>query len=343
MPIDALAFETQFLAHLAPVWLALPEDLRGRFVVEAALCQQAQDAGIAADAQEGQALRRLPLPKAVPGAAGPTALVASYGDIKVGRRLGYRRFAFLEHGIGQSYAGDRRRISEGHGSYSGGVDRDDNGLFLVPNEHSAERWRRAYPGASVAVVGCPKLDSLPQREGDGAPSVALSFHWPAFVSPEAGSAFGEYKPHLKAIREGVEATGGTLIGHGHPKFIDRLEGYYRQAGIETVRSFEEVCRRADLYVCDNSSSMYEFAATGRPVVVMDSAYYRRNVHHGLRFWDAADVGIRVDGPSAMPMAIAEALQDPPDVAARREAALAVVYAYRSGAAARAAGAIGAWL
>ena len=24
--------------------------------------------------------------------------------------------------------------------------------------------------------------------------------------------------------------------------------------------FDEVCRRADLYICDNSSSLYEFAA-----------------------------------------------------------------------------------
>jgi hypothetical protein len=60
-----------------------------------------------------------------------------------------------------------------------------------------------------------------------------------------------------------------------------------------VASLREVQRRAAVYVCDNSSSMYEFAATGRPVVVLDlpegrikGIGYRRNINHGLRFWDA---------------------------------------------------------
>ena len=46
----------------------------------------------------------------------------------------------------------------------GGDDNDDVGLFLVPNEHAANRWRERYPSASVEVVGCPRLDALPRAE-----------------------------------------------------------------------------------------------------------------------------------------------------------------------------------
>lgn len=339
--IDALAFETHFLSHLAPVWRTLPTDIRGRFIVETALAGQEPDLEV--EPLDGAGIRRLSMPKPVVGATGPTALVASYGDVKVGRRLGYKRFAFLEHGIGQSYAGDRKTAGM-HGSYSGGIDREDNGLFLVPNAHSADRWRQRYPQSAVAIIGCPKLDTLPARQPGPGPVVALSFHWPAHVTLESGSAIGEYVPHLAEIKASVDALqGATLIGHCHPRFRDRMTRYFDRAGIPLVEDFADVCRRADLYVCDNSSTLYEFAATGRPVVVINSRHWRKHVRHGLRFWDAADVGIQVDDPARLGEAIGVALTDPPDVAAARERALAVVYGYRTGAAQRAAEAVHDWM
>jgi UDP-N-acetylglucosamine:LPS N-acetylglucosamine transferase len=98
-----------------------------------------------------------------------------------------------------------------------------------------------------------------------------------------------------------------------------------------------------VYVCDNSSTIYEFAATGRPVVVLNGPHYRRDVHHGLRFWDAADVGIQVDHPRDLPDAIEEALRDPEPRRRAREAALGIVYAHRTGAAQRAAAALTDWM
>jgi UDP-N-acetylglucosamine:LPS N-acetylglucosamine transferase len=136
-----------------------------------------------------------------------------------------------------------------------------------------------------------------------------------------------------------------VIGHGHPKgdWPARLQRIYRRAGInEYVPDFDEVCRRADLYVCDNSSTLFEFAATGRPVLVLNHPDYRRHVEHGLRFWRAATVGIQVDQPHELLAAVARALEDPPEVRAAREAALDVVYAHRQGAAARAAVALTSW-
>ena len=337
--IDALAFEPHFVDHLRPIWRELPADLRGAFVVDATLEDHARRRGLEVELADGPAIRRTiryPLPDPGPG---PVALVASYGDIKIGRRMGYRRFAFLEHGAGQSYGGDRRHRA--HGSYAGGEDREDVGLFLVPNDHAAGRWRRAYPDARIETVGCPKLEDLPPRSLDPvapSPVVAIGFHWDCHIVPETRSAYGHFRTAIPEL-----ARRFALIGHGHPRAADWLPRVYRNAGVEWVPDFEEVSRRADLYVCDNSSTLFEFAATGRPVVVLNAPWYRRNVEHGLRFWQAATVGIQVDDPRELVAAAALALEDPAPVRDAREEALRLVYTFRYGAAERAAEAIAGWL
>ena len=54
------------------------------------------------------------------------------------------------------------------------------------------------------------------------------------------------------------------------------------------------------------------------------------------------VGVNVNEPEDLLPAVERALQDPPDVVRAREAALDLVFAYRSGAAERAASAIARW-
>ena len=123
----------------------------------------------------------------------------------------------------------------------------------------------------------------------------------------------------------------------------QLADRYRDAGIEPVRDFAEVCRRADVLVFDNTSVGFAFAATGRPVVVMNTPYYDRRVNHGLRFWEASEVGINCDDSANLAACIDEALADPPERRANREAALDLVYAFRTGAAKRAAGVLLDWV
>lgn len=341
--MDALAFEVQFLEHLAPVWRALPEAVRGRFLVEPSLVGRARAMGIEAVAQP-----RPPHDVAYPAPRhdGPPALVASYGDTKEARRLGYGPFAFLEHGIGQSYG----KVGSGaNGSYSGGRDRADNELFLVPGPDPADKWRRAYPRARVEEVGSPRLDLLPARVPGPGPVVAVSFHWPApiSISGYAGTAAGEFGPVL-----GDLAKRYTVIGHEHPNWTQRNGGFagapsrhwYPRASIEFVPSFDDVCRRADVYVADNTSTLYEFAATGRPVVLLNArAWSRKGPELGLRFWSAAHVGINVDVPARLADAVERALEDPPEERRAREHALSLVYTHRTGAAERAAAAIVGWL
>jgi hypothetical protein len=256
------------------------------------------------------------------------ALVASYVDLVKARRDGHRRIVLMQHGIGQSY-------SDTNPAYPGGRDNDAVGLFLVPGEQPAERWRNAYPRARVEVVGSPRLDDLPRRS-DGPVTVALTFHWRQGGN-EKSTAFAFYRKVIPELAEQFH-----LIGHGHPR-ATRLPRFYAKAGIEYVPSFEEVCRRADVLVFDNTSAGFEFAATGRPVVVLNSPEYRRRVNHGLRFWDAADVGVEVECPADLGPAITRALELRTEDVAARERALDLVFAYRTGAAQRSADAIREWV
>ena len=332
MILDALAFEPQFLDHLAPVWRLLPPPSRGRFLVDPTLLQRARDKGIDATAQP-RPPHTVTQPK--PNAGYRPALVASYGDVKEARRLGYGPFAFLEHGAGQTY-------DMPHASYSGGPDRDDNELVLVPNEHAAGRWRMAYPGARVEIVGCPKLDDLPRKERADPPTVAISFHWdaPLSISGYAGTALYDYLPALAKL-----AAAFNVIGHAHPKgdWPTQMAGHYRKVGIPFVADFEDVCRQADVYVCDNSSTIFEFAATGRPVVLLNGRYWSRKHSVGLRFWDAAHVGVNVTPGDDLVAKVHEALQDAPERQAAREDALRIVYGLRTHGAQAAATVITDWL
>jgi hypothetical protein len=319
--IDFLAKETHFVDHLAPVWFAM-EGSRGTFFC---LGNETYDHAVSLGIEATKGIT-----------VGGQTVVASIGDLKSARAV-ERRVAIMEHGCGLSYGGDR--TAGLNNSYAGGIGRLAE-VFLHPGEHPAARDRARYPEARVEVVGSPRLDSLPHRDHERWPSekpvIAVSFHWDCIIAPETRSAFIPFRPYIQSLTKDF-----TVLGHGHPRIFDRLAPWYKRYGIEPVRDFLDVCRRADVYAVDNSSTLYEFASTGRPVVVLNSPAYRKDVNHGLRFWEAATVGPQVDDPrkflDAAREALAQGASDP-----LREAALSKVYAYRSGAAKRAAEVLATW-
>lgn len=102
-----------------------------------------------------------------------------------------------------------------------------------------------------------------------------------------------------------------------------------RVGIEPVQRFDRILEQADVLAVDNSSVLYEFAATDRPVVAINAKSYRRDVHHGLRFWDHIP-GVQCDSPADLPGAILTALDDAPEWQATRRAAMDVVFPIRDG-------------
>lgn len=336
--IDAYATEPHYLAHLLPLWNALPPERRGTFWVTRDFLEEGLTLG-----HPPKALRPV--------------LVASFKDSRAVARV-LRPRILLEHGAGQTYID-----APGNGGYSGGDGHDGTILFLTPNETVAERWRRRYPGVPAVAIGSPRLDGFGARfyasfhadslgdrssigqtnassfgsssEGEKSEplTIAISFHWHCSVSPEADWAFPHFKDALPELRDRFE-----LIGHGHPRAWRFLRNHYRSLDIEAVESFDEVLNRASCFVIDNSSAMYETAAVGIPIVAMNSPTYRKYINHGLRFWDSIP-GLQCDQPKDLVATVERALDDPPEVRRIREEIARTVYPHLGTAASRGAAAI----
>jgi len=273
-------------------------------------------------------------------------LVASGVDAAWLQHAGVRRLVYVEHGAGQSYPGDLRAALLG--SYSGGLGLDHVDLFLCPSEAVADRWRAVYKAPAVAV-GCPALDHLHFVKDlrwdppvERALTVGWTWHWDCTLCPETRSAWAHYTRDLPAIVAELAEQGIRVLGHSHPKAAQQRgpDRQWKTLGVERV-DYERLLVEADVLVADNTSALYEFASLGKPVVVLNAPWYRREVEHGLRFWSHIP-GIQVDHPDDLAQAVTVALAgaaDRTEVAMRRRV-VAHVYAFTDGRAAeRAADAI----
>lgn len=249
-------------------------------------------------------------------------IVASHHDL---RRVKPRPAIFVEHGAGQTYVDNRAP-----GGYAGGPDRGHVALFICPTEQVADLNARAYPQAETVQSGSARVEWLRRAVGSS-PGVsqpprrpAASFHWDCKVSPEARTAWPHYRDR--------DYTG--WIGHGHPRIWSRLSRWWPTVGAEPVEDFVEVLSGASVYCVDNSSTLYEAAAVGVPVVILNAPWYRRDVWHGLRFWEHLP-GPMVDTPDRLERAIEEA----PEWYEDRRITSEAIYGDTDGAAERAAAAI----
>lgn len=305
--------QPHFADHVAPIWKALDLSERGRWFVPTRAMGRylADEHGI--DSTIGRSMPTLSTTR-IAGHQ-PHVVVASSED---GRQCGdHRRLVLVEHGAGQTYGGvPGVEAASSHG-YAGGNGRQRVDLFLVPNETVAARNRARYPNAAHAVVGCPKLDALDGLE-PGA-EIAVTFHWDCHLTEETRSAW----PYYRRWFEAVPRFPHQLIGHAHPRIAPTLSRWWPKVGAPYVPTLSATLRRAGVLVADNSSALFEAAAVGLPVVLLNAPWYRRDVEHGLRFWEFADIGPQVDHPAELPDAIADALH--PRWRLRRGAMTEAVY------------------
>lgn len=313
MKIHAYASESHYAAHLAPILAALPDDIRGRM-----FASRATPWG-------GPPQSRMVEP----------VMVASFADACAGITRAVP-IIHVEHGAGQTYdLGDGKT----HPSYAGGRSPayDRVRLFLTPGDHGAQRWRDAYPDTPAVAVGCPRLDPwhLGRRRHAPVPVVAFAFHSDLNLVPETRSALRWYLTSLERLRTASEAGGWVPVGHGHPRAWRHLEGMWRRLGVEAVPDFADVLDIADVLVADNSSVLYEFSSTGRPVICLNAPWYRRDTEHGMRFWNLVP-GVQVDHPDGLYPAIRRAVDEPWHMDTVRSRVSGHVYARRDGTATAAA-------
>ena len=316
--IDAFATVPNYLQHLAPIWLALPEEERGAFWTAGSLADMPN--------VEGIPHRRV----GYPPSGTQLTLVAGYMDEKAAR---HRPTVYVEHGAGQTYPGDP--LAADHPAYNGTSDHDRTVLFLCPNAVVAKRWTDRYPSAYAAAVGCPKLDYWHQRilatggvappAGDRKPTVAFTFHADNRIIPETMPAWKHYRFELPRILRTLRSQGYEVIGHGHPRLWSHLEPWWQSINVEPVADLGEVFARADLLCGDNTSALPEFASLGKPVLWMNAPWYRRGVNHGGRFWEWPQGQVSVDEPAELLDAIPLALRDTKGAREARRRMVASIY------------------
>jgi CDP-glycerol glycerophosphotransferase (TagB/SpsB family) len=161
----------------------------------------------------------------------------------------------------------------------------------------------------------------------------VSFHWDCRVVPETRWAFPFYNRALKNL---ARRTDIQLLGHSHPRARRQLVPFWRSLGVEFIEDFDDVLDVADVYVADATSTIYEAAAVGIPVVVLNSPLYRRDVEHGLRFWEAAQVGPNCDSARELHSKIFESIDPTEQQVKETERCLDLVYTLRDGSSSKAA-------
>ena len=301
MKVDVLASERHYVDHLMPVYNALPPELKGEFI-----CGR------------------------YPVNPDRLTVVSSFGDYKCTSGP----VVFMEHGCGMSYVGMNNP------SYAGSKDRDRVVLFLDVNEQTHSLNQKSHPNKKGVIVGSPKLDAWLARGAkarNNLPKVAHSFHWECKVVPETRSAYPHYKTELTRLMAQARRLPWTMLGHGHPRLWPVIGPFWKRGGVLPVKEFNDVVTLADVYVADNTSTLYEFAALDRPVVVLNAPWYRKNVSHGMRFWNHIP-GHQVDDPSQLREAIKDALNND-SFASERRKAVDFVYPVRGNSAQLAAEAI----
>lgn len=239
-----------------------------------------------------------------PKRPGVPVVVASKRDAR--RVTAHRQLALLEHGAGQTYIDQ-----PDHGSYAGGEGWEGTALVLSPGPHSARAWRAVYPDVPVVELqGSPRLDRHVLHPAPPSGKVVFSFHWDNHLVPETRATWRRWRAALMSYRHSIKPGVRPMLGHAHPRLWATLAPFYRAHNIYATDSFDVALAQGWLYVCDNSSTMYEWAGLGRPVLCLNDPSYRRDVEHGLRFWSHPP-GLQCDDPEQLAVSIAQTLDREP--------------------------------
>lgn len=287
MKVHLLASEPHYLEHLVAIWKHLPERLRGdRMFGQQARPDKRWDAG-------------------------DVVMVAAFGDIW---RVRNHRIIYVEHGAGQSYRGISDEVAA---HYHGGQHPEHVIGYIGPRQSVVDAWGR--PGFAAGSPVCDDYELFSEEQ-----VAAITFHWNARrVCPEATTAFEHYIDRLPEIVASLRRNGWEVLGHRHPRF-DHMSSAWRNLDVREA-NVDEVRRRAQVLIADNTSLMYEMLYLGRAVVALNAPWFRRDVDHGLRFWDLCPPR-QVDDADGLLKLIAAEFPDPfGDMTERELAITAQVY------------------
>lgn len=245
-------------------------------------------------------------------------IVASYGNVRELSKpyLPDIPFALIEHGAGQSYDSKIPGWCRGSNKYMHRVK-----LFMATNKYCLEPFKKNNPEVKAKIIGCPKIDWVekkPMTTDD--PLIVFSWHWSCNSLPETLGGFDYWKSEVVNVSKHF-----NVAIHGHPRLQGDTEPFCLQNNIRFIKDFNEVLATADIYAIDNSSTMFEFALTGRPIIVLNNPWFRRDVNHGMRFWEFSNIGVNCDSRLDLMDSIDECLDD--EYEANRERISSLIYPF----------------
>ncbi len=316
--IDFFCRSAYYLDHMIPVWDAIHPDNRGDFYLSSHCAEEARKyphIQFMAYMEGGQC------------GDGPI-LTASYGDATRALECNDRRPVILiEHGAGLTF---------GKAAYADGLgQRTKMSLLPVQNSYILNKVHPELKHIPHPIVGMPKLDPWAGKFAKHImgknPTVAISFHHGTKNSrpAEIGSAGEHYIGVLPEL-----AGKFNLIVHAHPIISRDMKEYCRSMGLPFVADFNEVMRRADIYINDASSTLYEFMVTGKPVIILNAPWFDRKANWGLRFWDFTDIGPQVDYPDQLIETVERVVTGPDTFRPNRSKAVSRLFPYLGSSAQR---------
>ena len=305
--ITFVATEKHYLEHLIATYLALPEEYRGLFYINgAALCDLACSKGILGKNVRFFDLRRVDhldprnfdvhAPLMLSKGPGYVMCSAIIDAQRVRELEPLKQVILCEHGCGQIY-------DHGSPSYAGGLDRGWLSLCIVPGERPWAKQLEKYPNVPCIKTGCPKLDSFkdyikPDKILQMSNMVVgVSTHFDSGHIAEMSSAFLYFWNQIESLVKAHPKT--QFIGHTHPRVKGLPWEKWRELSamcpnVRLTHDFDEIMQEADLYIIDQSSTAYEFAALDKPVLFLNSPHFRKHINHGMRFWEFANIGVQCD-------------------------------------------------
>src|SRR5258707_6093011 len=344
MKIDFLARRFYYLRHLKPIWNALSASQRGQFYM---------NADTYSAAGEIMEIEKHYVPYIENEYCGNGPIVtAAYGDaVRAADANPSRPVTLLEHGVGLSF---------GKAEYSSGFgQREKLALIPVQSQYILDRIHPDIKNKPHPIIGVPVLDpwagefrkphSMPKK-----PTIAIAFHHGSKVSrpAEIGSAWKHYADILPELVKHYK-----VLFHVHPLSGDAVREASAMltlppfdAGLnklaynqwesnpsrpEYVETFEEIMHRADIFINDCSSTLYQFCVTGKPVIILNAPWFNRDSKWGIRFWDYTDIGPQVEDPAGLIPAIDRMIAAPEDFKPYRSKMVSDLFPYLGTASERA--------
>lgn len=301
MKIDTVYWADRMWDHLGPIWDAIPDEYKGEVY------------------QRGnyRRARRSPNVLLINHPSGLHKITPWKKDI-----------VLTVHDFGETFGDTHNKIPDYLQPRNKKV---KPSLFLPPGRHLHEQQQDMFPDVPSVMIGCPKLDPYhlkPPRPRNDRPVVALSFTWN--WQKAKGQPVGAYSYYKSIVEEIKNVSDWVVIGNAHPHMYNTIRYDYMKNKI-TYHTFEWVMEHADILVCDYSSIIYEFASTGRPVVLLNAPWYKDIPHdQSIRFWKCAGIGLNVWEPKDVIPAIYQTLHDDPIQKSEKQAILDYVYHVRDG-------------